>query len=94
MLIALDYDLTYSLDPDFWDAVIVAGMARGHRFVCVTGRDTPPGPHERQIPMPVVCAPSQHKYRVAAAAGYAVNVWIDDSPGTIEPTRILGWAEQ
>lgn len=91
-LFALDYDLTYTLDPDFWDSVIAAARARGHRWVCVTGRDEPPGPRERQIPMPVVCAPSQHKFRAAMAAGYAVDVWIDDAPGTIEPTRILDWS--
>lgn len=91
MLIALDYDLTYTADPDFWDAVIAGGRERGHRWVCVTGRQHPPGPHERQIPMPVVCAGDRHKFRAAIAAGYAVDVWIDDAPGTIEPARILEW---
>lgn len=94
MLIALDYDLTYSLDPDFWDAMVAAGRSRGHSFVCVTGREAPPGKHERQIPMPVVCSPSTPKFRAAIAAGYVVDVWIDDCPGTIEPARILEWNEQ
>jgi hypothetical protein len=91
MLIALDYDLTYTADPELWDAFIAAARARGHEFVCVTGREQPPSIAERQIPMPVVCAGDKHKFRAAMAAGYAVDVWIDDSPGTIEPARIVDW---
>jgi hypothetical protein len=88
MLLSLDYDLTYSVDPDGWDAVVKMMRNRGHEFVCVTGRAWPPGTHdagERVPPMPVVCAGHIYKRRAAAMAGYAVDVWIDDCPSTIEP---------
>ena len=89
MLISLDYDKTYTADPSFWDSVIRLGEQMGHRFVCVTGRRTPPESHERRIPMPVVCAGSTYKRHAAAKAGYNVDVWIDDMPEMIAPTRIL-----
>lgn len=89
MLIALDYDDTYSLDGNFWDQVVEIGRRHGHEFVCVTGRSEPPGSHERCVPMPVVCAPSEFKRQAAARAGFVVDVWIDNEPGTVEPARIL-----
>ena len=94
MKIAIDYDMTYTADSQFWDAVIQLGRTRGHEFICVTGREEPPGPHERQIPIPVICAPSEYKFRAALAAGHVIDVWIDDCPGTIEPARILEWGDQ
>lgn len=94
MLIALDYDLTYTLDPDLWDAFIKYAKARGHRFVCVTGRDCAPDfNRERAIDMPIVCAPGEPKFGAAMRAGYAVDVWIDDAPGTIAGIAPFRWSE-
>ncbi len=91
MLIAIDYDLTYTADPDFWDHVISVGRDRGHEFVCITGRESPPCGHERQIPTRILCAPDEYKGRAARKAGLMVDVWIDDAPGAIEPGRMLEW---
>lgn len=88
MLLSLDYDNTYTADPDGWDAVVMLMRERGHEFVCVTSRAWPPGTHdetERLPPMPVVCAGHIYKRRAAAVAGYVVDVWIDDCPSVIEP---------
>ena len=38
MLIALDYDNTYTLDPTFWDGFIVVSKARGHNVIVATMR--------------------------------------------------------
>ncbi len=94
MLIALDYDKTFTADPNFWREVIAMGERHGHTFVCVTGRRTPPERPEPSIPLQVVCAGPELKRHVAAKAGYAVDVWIDDMPGTIEPQRIAVWPSQ
>ena len=91
MLISLDYDKTYTADPHFWDQVVNLGRANGHEFVCVTARREPPDSHERRIPMAVVCAGNQFKRHAAAKAGYLVDVWIDDTPEVIAPTKILDW---
>ena len=89
LTIALDYDKTYTADPLFWDQVVRLGEQRGHQFVCVTGRRDPPGSHERQIPMRVICAGSEWKRRAAAKAGVHVDVWIDDMPEMVAPGGIL-----
>lgn len=94
MLIALDYDFTFTLDPDFWCKVVKLGEARGHKFICITGRADPPDfTREPPIPMRVVCAGGEPKYRVAVRAGFAVDVWVDDTPGSIEPSKELTFAD-
>lgn len=93
MKIALDYDKTYTADTVFWDRVIAMGRAMGHEFVCVTGRNTPPGPHERPIPMPIVCAGSGYKRRAAEKSGHQVDVWIDDMPEMVAPSRVLDFGD-
>lgn len=87
MLISLDYDDTYTVDPEFWQAVVALGIAHGHRFVCVTGRHEPPDPlREPPLPkgVPIVCTSGTPKYRAAKRKGYEVDVWIDDMPGTVD----------
>lgn len=90
---AIDYDLTYTQDPDYWDEVVRIGRARGHDFVCITGRTEPPGASgsERVPPMKVICSPDSYKVRAAARAGLKVDVWADDCPGSIEPGRVVEW---
>ncbi|MDP2141347.1 MAG: hypothetical protein Q8L20_11100 [Gammaproteobacteria bacterium] len=88
MLIAIDYDKTWTLDPHLWE--IFAGNCRlyGHRLICVTGRH-PSQPVPLQ--MPIVYAHNEFKRRAAERAGYKVDIWIDDMPGVIEDTRILSF---
>lgn len=38
MLIALDYDGTYTADPVFWETFIVSARVHGHTVVCITMR--------------------------------------------------------
>lgn len=91
MLIAIDYDGTYTADPLFWDQVISLGQQRGHEFVCVTARKSPPESHERRIPVPVVCVGNEPKRIGAAKRGYRPDVWIDDMPEMIGESKILAW---
>lgn len=92
MLIAVDFDDTFTADPEFWRQVVALGKARGHSFVCVTGRSDRPmlsdptrhwGDEVREAIgdlMPVVFAGSGWKRDAAAKAGYGVDVWVDDHP--------------
>lgn len=91
MMIALDYDDTYTRDPDGWDQVVAFLRSRGHTFVCVTGRSETAYPRGRAPDMPFVFAPDQMKSGAAHRAGYNVDVWIDDNPGTICQPQILQW---
>lgn len=94
MLISLDYDDTFTRDPDFWCQVVALGRLRGHEFVCVTARSSPPeSGKEPHIPMPVVCAGNEWKHVAAVRKGFIVNVWIDDMPQLIRPEARLHFEE-
>lgn len=77
MIIALDYDGTYTKDPAMWRKVIAIATEAGHRVVCVTSRWK-----EEAIEMPceVIYTGRLAKARVAADAGIDVDIWIDDNP--------------
>ena len=79
MIIALDYDDCYTRDPQLWEAFVSLAYARGHRVICVTARDL-----NNQIPSfpggEIVYAGRQPKRAAAEAAGYKVDIWIDDMP--------------
>lgn len=94
MLIAIDYDFTYTLDPAFWDKMIHAARARGHGVVCITNREQPPAADEPQPPVEVICSPEHYKSDMAARHRLVVDVWIDDAPGTIEQGRFLDWSDE
>lgn len=88
MLISIDYDKTWTLDPVFWSNFAGHCRLHGHQLICVTGR-APSQPVPLQ--MPVVYAHNEFKRRAAERAGYKVDIWIDDMPGVIEDARILMW---
>lgn len=86
MLIALDYDNCYTRDPDFADEVIALAQRRGHQVIMVSNRAWVPDAHER-VPkgVPFLAVADAYKRPTAEAAGYRVDVWVDDIPGTVEP---------
>ncbi len=86
MIIAIDYDNTFTRDPDFWSRFVVSGRAADHTFVMVTGR-VAAGLMGREVleatralALPVVFAGSQWKRDAARDRGWLPDVWIDDSP--------------
>lgn len=99
MLIALDFDNTFTADPDFWREVVARGRERGHSFVCVTGRPDEVAFYEPTKHlgdevraaldglMPVVFAGFEWKKVAALKAGYKIDVWIDDQPYWIQETH-------
>jgi len=85
MKIAIDYDDTYTLDPEAWELFISMMQSRGHEVVCITKRykfllqeviDT--------ISVPVVAAP-RSKLEAARMSGHKIDVWIDVKPESIMP---------
>ena len=94
LTIAIDYDLTFTADPTLWRAFMHLAEVRNHSVICVTGRLTPPGPNEPSIPCPVICCrDSEPKRRAAARHRIDVDIWIDDCPGMIEPSRLLNFSD-
>lgn len=88
MLLAIDYDKTYTADPAFWLSVIALAETRGHRFVCVTGRGEN-GAYGAEVKraiagrIPIVFTDGAPKRAAAEQAGYKPAIWIDDLPETI-----------
>ena len=86
--IALDYDDTFTADPDLWRAFIADAVARGHSVVCITARrKTLENQQELAREMPegvrVHFSYDEPKADYAKRNGVPVDVWIDDHPGWI-----------
>ena len=88
MLIALDYDGTYTADPVFWDTFIVSARVHGHTVVCITMRHEHEEHGESAAVLEdmeahgiqVVFTGRQAKRAFAEALGIVPDVWIDDNP--------------
>ena len=81
MIIAIDWDKTITADPGLWNEFIDLASARNHTVIVVTGRQehdpvVPPWPIE------VIYAGSRWKIDAAKSAGFEVDIWIDDHPGS------------
>jgi hypothetical protein len=89
MHLALDYDDTYTRDPNFWDVFIRSALEVGHRVSIVTFRDerhdwTPSlGWLRDEIQIPVICTRGVAKGFYCDNFHEHVDVWIDDRPAGI-----------
>ena len=87
MNISLDYDNTYTRDPDSWNHFIYIMSAAGHRVYCVTLRTPEQGDEVRNsIGKLVEChfTSMQSKSKYMYARGISIDVWIDDMPSCID----------
>ena len=84
MLIALDYDGTYTEDPDLWLPFILSARSRGHKVMCVTMRyESESEQVERQLAGKVdriIYTSRSGKAAHMQFLGLKVDVWIDDAP--------------
>lgn len=88
MLIALDYDDTFTRDKQLWWDFVLSATKRGHSVIVVTAR------HERyraeveadlgDMVEAILCTGGKAKRAFAYAAGYMVSVWVDDQPQWID----------
>ena len=89
MNISIDYDDTYSTDPQMWSQVVRL-MQQAHNVYCVTKRyERLAGDIERdmcQLGVPIIYVLyGQSKEAAAKLASVTIDVWIDDNPGSIMP---------
>ena len=95
MIIAIDYDDTYTRDPLLWNWFIQEAMSRDHVVYCVTAR------HERQIDEVkdtiglvigadrCIATGSESKRRFVYDLDIIPDVWIDDIPESIIDIGLL-----
>lgn len=84
MLIALDFDDTYTRDPWFWDKTIELAKMRGHQVIVATMRHDYEGKEvtdalEGKVD-DILFTGRKAKYKFVAERGYMPSVWIDDNP--------------
>ena len=87
MLVAIDYDETYTKDPDCWNRVIATLQDAGHEVICVTLRKIIP--FIKGISVYSTNYTAKRKY--CAQQNIPVDIWIDDSPYFIDhdyPTEL------
>jgi hypothetical protein len=81
MKIALDFDDTYTRDPELWDQFIFTARARSHDIRVVTFRKkNMTDPALDNIGIPVIYTGFNQKREFTDDMGWNVDVWIDDSP--------------
>ena len=90
--IALDFDGTYTADPELWRFFVRDALRAGHRVVVVSCRSETSenlGTIRQRLgtlgaSVPIVLTSHRPKRMCAQFAGYDVDIWIDDQPGVIE----------
>jgi len=90
MNIALDFDDTYTRDPELWNIFIFAARTRGHDIRIVTFRkSTMRDPALDNMGIPVIFTEYTQKRAFTNKMGWMVDIWIDDSPEFIVNTVVL-----
>jgi hypothetical protein len=84
MIIALDYDETYTLDPDFWDQFLRSAKAAGHDvFICTMRNDDEMLEVYALLNGKVTAifnTSRKAKRPYMQSQGINIDVWIDDRP--------------
>lgn len=91
LTIAIDFDNTWTSDPDAWTVFYHIMRSRGHRIIMATGRHHYTDDMDRfPLPdgMPIVYCGRAYKEDATRSAGYHVHIWIDDLPCFIQPPRL------
>ncbi len=94
MIIAIDYDNTFSADPALFAIIISQIRARGHQAIIITNRCGVEGDVVKEtvsqwtlafgVEAPVIIyTGAEYKQTAAFKAGYPVDIWIDDCPELI-----------
>ena len=90
MNIGLDFDDTYTRDPEGWDAFIQLMRGRGHKVYCVTWRSnttanlTEVGAALNGKVDAIFFTGQQAKKDYMYSIGIRIDVWIDDMPFAVE----------
>lgn len=91
MTIAIDFDNTWTADVVLWQQFAANAKKRGHDVIIVTARYGWSEDMLRRVDgeVRVFFTNGELKRPFMERLGIAVDIWIDDMPGTIEPCRKL-----
>jgi hypothetical protein len=90
MIIALDFDETYTADSVLWNFFITKAIDRGHTVTFVTFRDSRYGNHDIKhaaelLDIDIVFTAGKQKRHV-----FKADIWIDDMPELLPTFEELG----
>ena len=99
MKIALDYDKTYTLDPEFWEDFADLLDNYGHECRIVTARHQVKDNIDHKVPMyeVIYCDGVAKKFICHHVADWNPDIWIDDKPeninnnGPLTKTQLEEW---
>ena len=83
MLIAIDYDLTYTRDPELWDEFIDMALLRNHNVICVTMRFQEEGKDVINTigkKCEIIFTRRKAKIIFLQELNIKPDIWIDDNP--------------
>lgn len=90
MTLSIDFDRTWTQDPNGWASVARFFRDRGHTVLLVTNRSRLRHHHVFEVQQhcrdhvdAIIFAGEQPKRVAARQAGYHVDVWVDDTPESI-----------
>lgn len=90
----VDYDGTWSSDPDAFEAIAALLISRGHRVVVVTARASGHVQVRRAVGScvhRVIFTSGRPKRAYCAMQDEHIDIWIDDMPEMIvSSTKIIG----
>jgi hypothetical protein len=91
MTIAIDFDNTWTADVALWQQFADDAKKRGHDVIIVTARNGWSEDMERRFigEVHIFFTYGKLKRPFMERLGIAVDIWIDDMPGTIEQCRKL-----
>lgn len=94
MKLALDFDNTFTRDPELWKEFIGLCNKRGHEIMIVTmraGRGDAKAQVEAAIGdlCPVIYCHHTFKRKVTSQKGVNIDIWIDDLPEGIGDQRLM-----
>jgi hypothetical protein len=82
-IISLDYDATFTVDPELWLNFVKNAKTRGHEVIVVTMRSAieakfiDPRLSEQ---VQIIATDRKQKRKFARTHGKNVDIWIDDCP--------------
>lgn len=89
---SIDFDGTFTVDPELFRALVVLLQRRGHRVILTSQRCRQFLPEIEEalgnVRLPIVFASGLSKEAAAREFGYDVDVWMDDSPFSVSTALV------
>jgi hypothetical protein len=89
VIISIDFDDTYTKDPEFWDEVCKLAIQKKHTVYCVSARPEKHMPKVRETVGAIIGKDScfgtglQPKREWMKNKNIEIDIWIDDTPDAI-----------